>query len=93
MKRTLHATRRKPRGAWRLVHAMSVWLVETRRAPSRRKTWTIYYIRSILQGLRMGRAGQHFELFDSIIGRVKKVTTHNHSLHVCTVCKVMPRVR
>ena len=29
-----------------------------------------------------GRAGQHFELFDSILGRVKKVTTHNHSLHV-----------
>ena len=29
-----------------------------------------------------GRAGQHFELFDSILGRVKKVTTHNHSLRV-----------
>ena len=29
-----------------------------------------------------GRAGLHFELFDSILGRVKNVTTHNHSLHV-----------
>ena len=29
-----------------------------------------------------GRAGQHFELFDSMLGRVKKVTTHNHSLRV-----------
>ena len=29
-----------------------------------------------------GRAGQHFELFDSIFGRVKKVTTYNHSLRV-----------
>ena len=29
-----------------------------------------------------GKAGQHLELFDSILGRVKKVTTHNHSLHV-----------
>ena len=29
-----------------------------------------------------GRAGQHFELFDSILGRVKKVTTHSHGLHV-----------
>ena len=36
----------------------------------------------IIQGLRMGRAGQHFELFDSILGRVKKVTPHNHSLRV-----------
>ena len=31
-------------------------------------------------GAASGRAGQHFELFDSILGRVKKVTTHNHSL-------------
>ena len=29
-----------------------------------------------------GRAGQHFELFDSILGRVKKITTHNRSLRV-----------
>ena len=29
-----------------------------------------------------GRAGQHFELFYSILGRVKKGTTHNRSLHV-----------
>ena len=29
-----------------------------------------------------GRAGQHFELFDSMIGRVKKVTTLNHILRV-----------
>ena len=29
-----------------------------------------------------GRAGQHFELFDSILGTAKKVTTHIHSLHV-----------
>ena len=29
-----------------------------------------------------GRAGQHFELFDSILGRVKTVTTHNHSPRV-----------
>ena len=29
-----------------------------------------------------GRAEQHFELFDSILGRVKKVTTHNHNLPV-----------
>ena len=28
-----------------------------------------------------GSAGQH-ELFDSILGRVKKVTAHNHSLRV-----------
>ena len=40
--------------------------------------WIIIY----LQGLRMGRAGQHFEWFDSILGRVKKVTTHNHNLRV-----------
>ena len=32
---TLHATRRTPRGASRLVQAMSAWLVKTRRAPSR----------------------------------------------------------
>ena len=30
----------------------------------------------------LGRAEQHFELFDSILGRVTKVTTHNHSLRV-----------
>ena len=29
-----------------------------------------------------GWAGQRFELFDSILDRVIKVTTHNHSLHV-----------
>ena len=29
-----------------------------------------------------GRAGQHFESFDSVLGTVKKVTTHNHSLRV-----------
>ena len=31
-----------------------------------------------------GRAGQHFELFDSIhnLGRVKKVSTYNHSMRV-----------
>ena len=44
------------------------------------------------QGLRMGagirrphasgRARQHFELFDSKLGRVKNVTTHNHILRV-----------
>ena len=27
-------------------------------------------------------AGQHFELFDSILGGIKKVTSHNHSLRV-----------
>ena len=32
---TLHATRRTPHGASRLVQAMSAWLVKTRRAPSR----------------------------------------------------------
>ena len=37
-----------------------------------------------------GRAGQHFELFDSILGGVKKSP---HILSVRTVCKVMPRVR
>ena len=36
MQLTLHATRRKPHGASRLVQAMSAWSVETRRAPSRR---------------------------------------------------------
>ena len=42
-----------------------------------------------LQGLRTGagthasgRAGQHFELFDSILRGVKTIITHNHSLHV-----------
>ena len=29
-----------------------------------------------------GRAGQHFELFDSILGRVTEITTHNDSLRV-----------
>ncbi|CAM9875799.1 unnamed protein product, partial [Laminaria digitata] len=32
---TLHATRRTPHGASRLVQAMSAWSVITRRAPSR----------------------------------------------------------
>ena len=35
MQFTLHATRRTPYGASRLVQAMSAWLVITRRAPSR----------------------------------------------------------
>ena len=35
MRFTLRATRRTPHGAMRLVHAMSAWLVKTRRAPSR----------------------------------------------------------
>ena len=35
MQSILLATRRTPRGASRLVHAMSAWLVKTRRAPSR----------------------------------------------------------
>ena len=34
MQVTLHATRRTPHGASRLVQAVSAWLVETRRAPS-----------------------------------------------------------
>ena len=34
MQFTLHATRRTPRGASRLVQATSAWLVKTRRAPS-----------------------------------------------------------
>ena len=29
-----------------------------------------------------GRAGQQFDLFDSILGRVESVSTHNHSLRV-----------
>ena len=29
-----------------------------------------------------GRAGQHFEFIHSILGRAKKVTTHNRSLRV-----------
>ena len=29
-----------------------------------------------------GWAGQHLELFDSILGGVKNVTTHNHSQRV-----------
>ena len=29
-----------------------------------------------------GRAGQHFELFDFILGGVEKVTTHDHSLRI-----------
>ena len=36
MQLTLHATRRTPHGASRLVLAMSAWSVKTRRAPSRR---------------------------------------------------------
>ena len=35
MQFTLHATRRTPHSASRLVQAMSAWLVKTRRAPSR----------------------------------------------------------
>ena len=35
MRLTLHATRRTPHGASRLVLAMSSWSVKTRRAPSR----------------------------------------------------------
>ena len=35
MQFTLHATRRTPHGAVRLVPATSAWLVKTRRAPSR----------------------------------------------------------
>ena len=35
MQFTLHGTRRTRHGASRLVHAMSAWLVKTRRAPSR----------------------------------------------------------
>ena len=35
MQFTLHATRRAPHGALRLVQAMSAWLEKTRRAPSR----------------------------------------------------------
>ena len=35
MQFTLHATRRTPHGASRLVQAMSAWLVKTRRGPSR----------------------------------------------------------
>ena len=35
MQFTLHATRRTPQGASRMVQAMSAWLVKTRRAPSR----------------------------------------------------------
>ena len=35
MQFTLHATRRTPHGASRLVQAMSAWLVKTRCAPSR----------------------------------------------------------
>ena len=50
-----------------------------------RHTWYKY-----TQGLRMGIAGaqasgwagQHLELFDSILGGVKNVTTHNHSQRV-----------
>ena len=34
MQFTLHATRRTPHGAWRLVQAMPAWLLKTRRAPS-----------------------------------------------------------
>ena len=34
MQLTLYVTRRTPHGGLRLVHAMSVWWVKTRRAPS-----------------------------------------------------------
>ena len=37
MQLILHATRRTPHGASRLVQAMSTWLVKTRRAPSRHR--------------------------------------------------------
>ena len=37
MQLTLHATRRTTHGASRLVQAMSLWLVKTRRAPSRHR--------------------------------------------------------
>ena len=40
----------------------------------------VYYMYA--QELHIGRAGQHFELFDLKLSRVKKVTTHNHSLRV-----------
>ena len=44
MQFTLHATRRTPHGAWRLVQAMmSAWLVKTRRAPSRHSRDAIIY--------------------------------------------------
>ena len=36
MQRTRHGARRTPRGASRLVQAVSAWSVKTRRAPSRR---------------------------------------------------------
>ena len=35
-----------------------------------------------IQGLRMGRAGQHFDLFHSISDRVKAVTTQ-HIVYAC----------
>ena len=37
MQLTLHATRRTPRGASRLMQPISAWSVKTRRAPSRRR--------------------------------------------------------
>ena len=37
MQFTLHATRRTPHGALRLVQAMSAWLVKTQRVPSRHR--------------------------------------------------------
>ena len=48
MKFTIHATRRIPHGASRLVQAISAWLVKTRRAPSRhnrdaRAVWSYGY--------------------------------------------------
>ena len=46
MQFTLHATRRTPHGALRLVQAMSAWLVKTRRAPSRHsRDASLYVIR------------------------------------------------
>ena len=72
MQLTLHATRRTPHGASRLVLAMSAWSVKTRRAPSRhRKDARVYgptatamhdneythkVIRSKLLASRSGRA-------------------------------------
>ena len=43
MQFTVHATRRTPHGASRLVRAMSAWLVKTRRAPSRHSRDTRVY--------------------------------------------------
>ena len=43
MQFTLHATRRTPHRASRLVQAMPAWLVKTRRAPSRRSRHSRVY--------------------------------------------------